>query len=309
MAGAALHAASDGGIIRARKADISMRCCCTIRKCSLRRTQTKMSNSSQSASSALAASTDEATLKPLLTRIEARFALLFSCGPTQRASSATLRIAFFNGCALVLLSLVAAAAWLLVSIPTYGIGGWQLFAFALHLGNVIIASGAAISLLVVFAPTLLKLVAFWQRAERAIKDVAFRLPKNADEGISQWVRWCGPKRRAYHSAYLLCCACSLLSWLGHVPRCIYGHVGVADWVTMCVQIPFGAHSVLNIVSNVLFAIQLWLYHLYERQKRSEAATAPAAAAPAADEHPPGTRTTKAGALVIPKEDGDLRQVL
>ena len=79
---------------------------------------------------------------------------------------------------------------------------------------------------------------------------------------------------------------------------------------MCVQIPFGAHSVLNIVSNVLFAIQLWLYHLYERQKRSEAATAPAAAAaPAADEHPPGTRTTKAGALVIPKEDGDVRQVL
>ena len=106
-----------------------------------------------------------------------------------------------------------------------------------------------------------------------------------------------------------------------MPRCIYGHVGIADWVNVCVQIPFGAHSMLNIVSNVLFAIQLWLYHLYERQKRSEAATAPAVRelnpvgglrfhpVAAADEHPPGTRTTKAGALVIPKEDGDLRQVL
>ena len=213
----------------------------------------------------------------------------------------------------MLLSLVAAAAWLLVSIPTYGIGGWQLFAFALHLGNVIIASGAAISLLVVFAPTLLKLVAFWQRAERAIKDVAFRLPKNADEGISQWVRWCGPKRRAYHSAYLLCCACSLLSWLGHVPRCIYGHVGIADWVNVCVQIPFGAHSMLNIVSNVLFAIQQALPPL-RAAKASEAATAPAVRglSPVGGLRftqsrprgaPAGTRTTKAGALVIPKEDG------
>jgi hypothetical protein len=208
------------------------------------------------------------------TRVENRYNRLcrFRCCCDPEAKPLTpaervLRLAIYNSAIHITCSGLAFAGWFM-NRPR---GMWQLMAAILQLIGCVASATAALSLLIVWAPSVLKLVRIMQRTLRVS---SAQEAQDFDEAASEFVAVCAPKERLYVHAYSVCCVLGLVAWVAHIPHCVRTATGSED---VCTSISFGFPSAMNVVVAITAPLQVWLCRVYERRIQSQRVRVVAAA--------------------------------